>query len=141
MDCDKEPDVADDCSSASASTSISPVLLPLTRGKALKKNIIRTRTSIPSKLELQLLEDLLTLDSLTVRTHIAPIENMVGPVYQVGESSPAFQGMFGVGLVVVSPRYQQLLWLDWLYTNVLTTLIVWPLAYGIRKLHYFDQVL
>lgn len=54
---------------------------------------------------------------------------------------PAFQGYAGAGFVFVSSDYQQLLWLGWLYTSVLTTLIVWPLAYGIRQLPYFDHVL
>lgn len=55
---------------------------------------------------------------------------------------PAFQTSgWGVEFVIVSPHYQELLWLGWLYTWALSTLIVWPLAYALRRLPYFDQVL
>jgi len=42
---------------------------------------------------------------------------------------------------IESSRYQALTWLGFVYTSVVTTVIIWPLSYGLSKLPGFNQVL
>jgi hypothetical protein len=68
---------------------------------------------------------------------------LTGGMKDADQSYPAFHraGFQAVALVIQTAHFNELMFLGWAYVAVVSNLIVWPLAYCIKKIPKFDQVL
>jgi len=68
---------------------------------------------------------------------------LIGGMKDAGQSYPAFTraGSQKVALVIQTAHFNELTFLGWAYVAVVSNFILWPLAYCIKKIPKFDQVL
>lgn len=78
---------------------------------------------------------------LIMQATVEKAELTVGMI-DVGQSYPAFHKASPlVALVIQTEHFNELMFLGWAYVAVVSNFILWPLAYCIKKIPKFDQVL